>query len=148
LADHPYAILNSLNPLGILPGQVATVNLSQRASYNSSGALNTGSAPGLANPMFIADPNLSGILPNLGANTERVGNTVNFNMALVKDVRVFRESNHLQFQWEVFNVFNHRNFNQVPGNTVAASTNNTLFMNLGQTNVGGRTMQFLVRFLF
>jgi len=144
----PYAILNSLNPLGILPGQVATVNLSQRASYNSSGALNTGSAPGLANPMFIADANLSGILPNLGANTERVGNTVNFNMALVKDFRVFRESNHLQFQWEVANVFNHRNFNQVPGNTVAASTNNTLFMNLGQTNVGGRTMQFLIRYMF
>lgn len=54
----------------------------------------------------------------------------------------------MQLRWEVFNWLNHRNFNQVPANTVSASTNLALFMNLGQTNVSGRTMLFLVRYIF
>lgn len=66
-----------------------------------------------------------------------------------KEIKTWAERRHaVQLRWEVFNWLNHRNFNQVPANTVSASTNLALFMNLGQTNVSGRTMLFLVRYIF
>lgn len=144
----PYGILNAFNALGILPGQIGTVELSQRASQNSAGVVNQGSSATVPNPEFIANPANSGVLFNLGANTERVGNTYNVNSALVKEVRTFGERQRLVFQWEVFNIFNHRNFTALPANTVSSATNNALFMNLGQTNVAGRGMQLLVRYIW
>jgi hypothetical protein len=51
-------------------------------------------------------------------------------------------------RWEIFNALNHRNFDQVPANTVSASTNLGQFMNLGQTNVSGRTFLWNVRYIF
>jgi len=54
----------------------------------------------------------------------------------------------LQLRWEVFNAFNHRNFNQVPSNTVSSSTVLSTFMNLGFTNVGGRGMILGARYIF
>jgi hypothetical protein len=142
----PVGILNGNNALGILPGQIATVHLSQRASFDPTGA--PFSATPMANPRFIANPTNSGIIGNLGANTERVGNTYNFNMALSKDVRMPVEGHRLHLRWEVFNAFNHRNFTAVPPRTVDANTNLVEFFNLGFTDVGGRTMLFLVRYEF
>lgn len=143
----PYSILNANNPMGILPGQIATINFSQRGGYNPSGVPRTGTSPSQSNPQWIAYANNSALI-GAGANTERLGTTYNFDMVLAKDVRTFGESQRMQFRWEVFNVFNHRNFNQVPANTVGANTNNTTFMNLGFTNVNGRRMEFSIRYLF
>ena len=145
----PYTIFNSFNALGILTGQISTIHLSQRASYNPSGEPRTGTNPTITNPRFIANPANSGIIGNLGANTERVGRTVNFDFALTKDTKTWAERNHsLQLRWEVFNALNHRNFNQVPSNTVSSSTVLSTFMNLGFTDVGGRGMILGARYIF
>jgi hypothetical protein len=142
----PYTVLNSNNALGILPGQIATVQLSQRAGLNASGAPFT--ATPAANARFVANATNSGVIGTLGANTERVGNTYNFNAALAKDIRTFGESQRLQFRWEVSNVFNYRNFTAIPARNVDANTNLATFMNLGFTNVGGRSMVMVLRYEF
>lgn len=142
----PYSILNANNALGILPGQIATVQLSQRASLNPSGAPFT--ATPAPNARFIANPTNSGVIGNLGANTERVGNTYNFDAALSKDIATFKENHKLQLRWEVFNLFNTRNFNVIPDRTVDANTNLVRFQNLGFTDVGGRGMLFMFRYVF
>ncbi|MCU0246576.1 MAG: TonB-dependent receptor [Bryobacter sp.] len=143
----PFSILNGLNPLGILPGQIGTVDLSQRAVFNPSGVMNTGTSPSQPNPMWIAATNNSAVI-GAGANIRRVGTTYNTDLALAKTVRIAGERQSLQFRWELFNLFNHRNFTVNPTNTVNLNTNNTTFMNLGFQNVSGRTMQFLVRYNF
>jgi len=145
----PYSILNGNNALGILPGQISTINLSQRASYDPEGPPMTGTNPTVPRPRFIANPTNSGIIGNLGANTERLGRIVNFDTALEKEIKTWAERKQaILLRWELFNMLNHRNFNVVPANTVSASTNLALFMNLGQTNVSGRTMLFMVRYIF
>jgi hypothetical protein len=144
----PYSILSAVNALGILPGQVATVELSQRASVNLNGDRNIAPAPGVTNSYWILNPANSGIIGNAGANTERVGNTYNTNVALVKNTRVFGENHSIQMRWELTNLFNFRNFSTNPLNTISANTNNGLFKNLGQTNVTGRTMIFSLRYNF
>lgn len=141
----PFSVLNAFNPLGILPSSITTVYLSQRAGYNSAGTPGTGTATGLANPMWIAYPNNSGQI-GAGANILRTGGTANYDAALGKSIRTFGENQSLQFRWEVFNLFNHRNFTVIPANTASANTNNTTFLNLGQQNVSGRTMLFGARY--
>lgn len=155
LADGtPFSVLNANNALGILPGQISTVELSQRVSLNPSGApgtVTTASATGVptnASARYIVLPTNSGLLGTLGANTERTGGTINTNFALVKNFKTFTESQRLQFRWEVFNVFNHRNFTVIPTNTASNNTNLDFFLNLGRTNVGGRSMLFTMRYFF
>lgn len=143
----PYSILNANNALGILPGQISTIEGSQRAGWISSGTLNTATNPSVATPMWMAYPVNSGLI-GAGANIRRTGNLFNTDVALVKNVRTFGEQQSLQFRWELFNVFNHRNFTTNPANSASNSTNNALFMNLGQTNVGGRTMIIAARYIF
>jgi hypothetical protein len=144
----PFTVLNANNALGILPGQIGTVEGSQRAGFNPSGTPGTGTSPAVANPQFIANPVNSGIIGVLGRNTQRVGGIIATDFVLDKRVRTWGESQNLQFRWELYNLFNHRNFTVIPTNTVNNSTNNTLFLNLGQTNVGGRTMRFTLRYNF
>ncbi len=142
----PFTVLNANNPLGILPGQIGTIDLSQRAYFNPAGTPGTGGSPGAANnPMWLAFANNTGVI-GAGANVLRVGNTYNFDMALMKDIRTFGERQSLLLRWEVFNVFNYRNFSTIPSNTASANTNAALFLNLGQTNVSGRTMTFIARY--
>jgi hypothetical protein len=144
----PYPILNANNALGILPGQIATVHLSQRANYNPAGSRSVGTAPGVTNNAFIANPTNSGIIGNLGANTERGGQTWNWDGTLSKRIRTVGERQAIQLRWEVFNILNFRNFTAFPANTVSANTNNVTFNNLGFTNASGRTMLFNVRYEF
>ena len=94
------------------------------------------------------NPTNSGIIGTAGANIERTGGTTNFDAALVKNIRTFGERQSLQIRWELSNLFNHRNFTTIPASTVSSSTNTFNFLNLGQTNVSGRTMLFAVRYLF
>jgi hypothetical protein len=151
----PYSILNANNALGILPGQISTVELSQRVTLNQNGVFpqfsvfnaQTGQFNN-PNARFLAFPSNSGILGTLGANTERTGGTNNTNMALIKNIKTYGEGQSLQIRWEVSNVFNHRNFTVIPTNTVGSSTNAFQFLNLGQTNVTGRSMLFTARYFF
>jgi outer membrane receptor protein involved in Fe transport len=146
----PFSVLNANNALGILPGQIATVEGSQRVSVNPNGIYPLVSTPTAPNPnaYFIVNGVNSGILGNLGANTERTGTTQNWNVAAVKNIRTFGERQRLQFRAEVFNLFNHRNFTTIPSNTIGNTVNTTLFLNLGQTNVGGRGFLFGARYFF
>jgi outer membrane receptor protein involved in Fe transport len=143
----PYSVLNANNALGILPGQVNTVQLSQRVSYNPNGTTLV-ATPTNPNAIYIVNPSNSGILGNLGANTQRTGGLNRTDLALVKDIKTFSETQNLQIRWEVFNVLNRRNFTTIPSNTAGNTTNLDLFLNLGQTNVTGRSMQFTFRYNF
>lgn len=143
----PYSILNANNPLGILPGSVSTIHLSQRAGYNPSGVPFTATSSSQPNPQWMAYANNTGLI-GAGANVVRLGNIYNFDMAMAKNIKTFREGQNLQLRWEVFNVFNHRNFDQLPANSASANTNLGTFMNLGFTNVAGREMSVMVRYIF
>ncbi len=150
----PFSVLNANNALGILPGAVATVEGSQRVSINPGGVfpLVTGvRADGTlinSNAYFIANRTNSGVAGTLGANTQRTGGTINTDLAVVKNIKTFGESQRVQIRWEVFNFFNRRNFTVIPANVASDNTNQALFLNLGQTNVPGRTMIFTARYIF
>ena len=70
-------------------------------------------------------------------------------MALVKNVKTLGESQSLQIRWEVFDVFNRRNFTSIPANTASDNTNVATFLNLGRANnIVGRSMLFTARYSF
>lgn len=146
----PYSVLSANNALGITPGQVSTVEGSQRVSVNPAGIYPLVSTPTAPNPnaYFIVNPTSSGILGNLGANTQRTGKTRNWDMAAVKDIRTFGETQKLQLRAEVSNLFNQRNFTLIPANTIGNTINTDTFLNLGQTNVPGRAFSFGARYFF
>lgn len=146
----PFSVLNANNALGILPGQISTVAGSQRVSVNPQGQYPLVSTPTSPNPnaYFIVNNADSGILGNLGANTERTGDTQNWNMAASKNFRTFGERQALQIRMDVFNVFNRRNFTVNPANSIGNTVNTTTFLNLGFTNVGGRGFTFGARYTF
>jgi hypothetical protein len=146
----PFSVLSANNALGILPGQIGTVEGSQRVSVNPNGQYPLVSTPTAPNPnaFFIVNAVNSGILGNLGANTERTGNTKNWNIAAVKNIKTFGETQRLQFRAEIFNLFNRRNFTVIPSNTIGNTVNTDLFLNLGRTNVGGRGFLFGARYFF
>lgn len=150
----PYTILNGANALGILPGQISTVELSQRPGFNPNGAPRTISptnaqcVPTDPSARYYAYPANSGCPVGIGANTERTGTTNSTDLALGKTIRTFNESNRLQFRAEFYNVFNHRNFTVIPARVVSSGTNLGTFLDLGQTNVAGRTLSFGVRYFF
>jgi hypothetical protein len=149
----PYNIWNAYDALGILADPFATyaiggISNAQRPTYNPNGVPGTGSTPGLANPMYIANPTNSGIIGNLGANTARLGNTVDLDLQVLKSVRLLRENQRAQLFAAMTDVFNHRNFTAVPANIVSSTTNNTTFLNLGYTNVPGRVITIGARIIF
>jgi hypothetical protein len=113
-------------------------DFSQSSLFNANGQLIN------PNAAFIAFPANSGVLGTLGANTQRTGGFNNTNLALIKNIKTISESQSFQFRWEVTNVFNRRNFTVIPANTAGAN----LFLDLGQTNVGGRSMIFTGRYIF
>jgi TonB dependent receptor len=150
----PYSVLNANNALGILPGQVNTVERSQRVTLNPNGifplvsSTNAQGVPLNPNARFIVNANNSGIGGTLGANTQRTGGVNNTNLALVKNVKTY-ESQSLQIRWEVFDVFNRRNFTSIPANTASDNTNVATFLNLGRANnIVGRSMLFTARYSF
>ena len=146
----PFTVFNANNALGILPGQISTVEGSQRVSINPAGQyplVSTPTAPN-ANAFFIVHGANSGIIGNLGSNSERTGGTNRTDVAVVKNFRTFGETQRLQLRAEIFNLFNRRNFTAIPSNTVGNTVNTTLFLNFGQTNVIGRGFLFGARYFF
>jgi outer membrane receptor protein involved in Fe transport len=146
----PFSVFNANNALGILPGQVSTVELSQRVSVNPAGQYPLVSTPTSPNPnaYFIVHAANSGIFGNLGANSERTGGTNRTDAALAKNIRTFGENQRLQLRFDVFNLFNRRNFTLIPANTVGNTVNTATFLDFGQTNVIGRQFTFGARYYF
>jgi hypothetical protein len=145
----PYTIFNANNALGIIPSsQLTLLSSSQRPSINVNGVPGTATAAGVTNPYYIANAQNSGIIGTLGRNTMRAGGTNNFDVSVVKNIRITGEKQALQLRWEVFDVMAHRNFTTYPAATVSNSTNQATFLNLGQTNVAGRSMWLGLRYSF
>jgi outer membrane receptor protein involved in Fe transport len=146
----PYSVFSGNNALGILAGQVSTVEGSQRVSVNPAGIYPLVSTPTAPNPnaYFIVNASSSGINGTLGSNTQRTGGTQLSNLSIVKNIRTVGETQRLQLRMEVFDLFNHRNFTLIPSNTAGNTINTTTFLNLGQTNVAGRTFLFGARYFF
>ena len=156
LADGtPFSVISSPNTLGIIPSAVlSTVQSTHRVGVNPGGVpgtFTTANAQGvLQNPnaLYVVYPTNSGLGNSLGANTLRTGGTINTDLAGVKNFRTFGENQRLQLRAEVFNVFNRRNFTAIPSRVLSASTDPTLFLNFGRTNVVGRTFLFGARYYF
>ncbi len=149
----PYNVWNTYDAIGILADPYATYSIggisnAQRPTYNPNGVPGTGTTPGLANPMYIANAANSGIIGNLGANTLRLGDTVNLDLQVLKSVRLYRENQRAQLFASMTDFFNHRNFTALPANIVSSTTNNTTFLNLGYTNVVGRAITIGARIIF
>jgi hypothetical protein len=146
----PFSVLSTNNALGILAGQVSTVEGSQRVSVNPNGIYPLVSTPTtpVANAYFVVNAANSGINGTLGANTQRTGTTNRTDFGLVKNIRTFGESQRLQLRFDVFNAFNHRNFTLIPANSLGNTNNLTQFLNFGLTNVTGRTFQVGGRYFF
>jgi hypothetical protein len=146
----PFSVLSTNNALGILAGQVSTVEGSQRVSVNPNGIYPLVSTPTtpVANAYFIVNAANSGINGTLGANTQRTGTLNRTDLGLVKNIRTFGETQRLQLRFDVFNAFNHRNFTLIPTNSLGNTNNLTQFLNFGLTNVTGRTFQVGGRYFF
>jgi hypothetical protein len=88
-------------------------------------------------------------LPNsrtVGRNTLFAGGTNNWDVTLAK-IFLIREKKRLEFRWEAFNVFNHRNFVQAPSRDVVNSPAGQ-FLNSKFTDGGLRSMRIQLKFLF
>jgi hypothetical protein len=88
-------------------------------------------------------------LPNartVGRNTLLTGGTNNWDIALAKTFAI-SERKRLEFRWDAFNVFNHRQFVQVPSSNVVYSRPGQ-FLNLNFTDGGVRSMRMQLKFLF
>jgi hypothetical protein len=88
-------------------------------------------------------------LPNartVGRNTLLTGGTNNWDIALAKTFAT-SERKRLEFRWDAFNVFNHRQFVQVPSSNVVYSRPGQ-FLNLNFTDGGIRSMRMQLKFLF
>jgi len=88
-------------------------------------------------------------LPNsrtVGRNTLLTDGTNNWDATLAKNVPI-RANKRLEFRWEAFNAFNHRQFVQAPSRDVLVSAPGQ-FLNLKLTDGGIRSMRIQVKFLF
>jgi hypothetical protein len=88
-------------------------------------------------------------LPNsrtVGRNTLLAGGTNNWDVTLAK-IFPIREKKRLEFRWEAFNVFNHRQFVQAPSRNVLTSPTGQ-FLNSKFTDGGIRSMRLQLKFLF
>lgn len=143
----PLTVYNAQNALGLLPGQNPAA-FTQFASFNPLGVPRTGTSEFDPNPQFIADPTNSGVISNQGRNILRSQRFFNTDVAFVKNTRTFSEDQNLQLRFEVFNLFNRRNFSQVPLSVVNNTTNPVLFLSEGETDALGRSFMFTARYFF
>jgi len=105
---------------GSRPDQVGdpkSVSAAQKASASSV------FGPLYYNPSAFALP--TGLtFGNVGRNTLNLPGRLNFDFGLFKQFQI-REKMGFQFRWEMFNVFNHTQFDAVSGNSVIGSNGGT-----------------------
>jgi hypothetical protein len=138
-------------------GDPGTVTSAQKAA--SSGVR----GPLYANPAAFAVP--TGLtFGNVGRNTLNLPGRLNFDFGLFKQFPI-KEKIGFQFRWEMFNVFNHTQYNAISGNSPigspggtnadmdtsdpgsATSLSNSSFLHLTGAH-SPRIMQFGLRFYF
>ena len=137
-------------------------NLSPGASNNSTSGTTAGCLgvePGerLGTPSLYFDPCAfenpdPGTLGNLGRNTVIGPSVVNTDISLQKDFSIDAKR-RLQFRAEMFNLFNHPNFNKPSGNTAVvfsggAGRRNASAGRMTETATTARQLQFALRFSF
>jgi hypothetical protein len=90
----------------------------------------------------------AGLLGNLGRNTLQSPNLLLMNLAILKNFAV-SESNHLEFRWEMFNLFNRVNFSG-PTSTLFSNATavNEEAATITQTEGTARQMQFALKYVF
>jgi hypothetical protein len=131
------------------------------APFDTRGQITPGSGPGSCSTGYV-NPDTGGCvtpadvhfieglgLPNshtVGRNTLFAGGTNNWDVTLAK-VFPIREKKRLEFRWEAFNVFNHRQFVHAPSRDVLNSPTGQ-FLNLKLTDGGIRSMRIQLKFLF
>ncbi len=105
------------------------------------------SVPTAANPTKLdskGNPVIEGRLGNCGRNTVRGPDYVNFDFALGRSFEYFGEGRHLEFRWEMFNVFNTPQFG-FPGTDVSSTGSAGRITSLAGD---ARLMQFAMKFVF
>ena len=105
----------------------------------------TGTCVTPADVHFVEGSGLAGS-PTVGRNTLLAGGTNNWDVALAKRFPV-REGKKLEFRWDAFNVFNHRQFVQAPSRDVVNSPPGQ-FLNSRLTDGGIRSMAMQLKFIF
>ena len=92
---------------------------------NNRGANAPDGTPVFIDASCFARPTEKGQIGNASRNMLRRPATVNFNMALFKNVRI-SEKFRLQFRWETYNLFNHTNFTDLDTALVFDDINNQI----------------------
>lgn len=103
-------------------------------------------APTAANPTkndAKGNPVVEGRLGNCGRNTLRGPDYITFDFAVGRSFTYFGEGRHLEFRWEMFNIFNHPQF-ALPGANVSSSAVAHITSMAGDP----RLMQFAMKFVF
>lgn len=133
----------------------------------NNAAIDPNTAQFIANPTFIAGNAFESGIPRvgtLGRNTQRTPGTNNFNVNILKRIKV-SESARIEFRTEFYNIFNHPQFGQgsaspfsPPGNPtganfIAANTTGSvggLFLqpNTSLSDGGGRVIRYQLKFIF
>jgi hypothetical protein len=88
-------------------------------------------------------------LPNsqtVGRNTLLTGGINNWDATLTKSIAIW-ESKTVEFRWDAFNVFNHRQFVQVPSSDIVNAPPGQ-FLDPKFTDGGIRSMRMQLKFLF
>ena len=137
-------------------------NLSPGASNNATsgstgGCLGVEPGQQLGTPSLYFDPCAfenpdPGTLGNLGRNTVIGPSVVNTDISLQKDFSI-DSKRRLQFRAEMFNIFNHSNFDKPSGNTAVvfsggAGRRNSSAGRITDTATTARQLQFALRFSF
>ena len=79
---------------------------------------------------------------NAGRNVVFAPGLTNFDMSMQRNIKL-DESSSVEFRWQVFNIFNHPNFD-VPGRIAFSSSFGRIF----STAEPSRQMQFGLKFVF
>ena len=93
------------------------------------------------------------LLGNSGRNSVIGPGLNNFDFALYKNNAIHRisETFNVQFRWEIFNIFNHANFNPPTDNTAVFDETGAITGNAGQldaTSTSSRQMQFALKVIW
>jgi hypothetical protein len=92
----------------------------------------------------------SNLLGNAGRNEVYGPGLVNFDFSVFKDTKI-RESLHLEFRAEFFNVFNHSNFNSPIANSTLFNQDGSAVGGAGSfdsTSTSNREIQFALKLIF
>jgi hypothetical protein len=92
--------------------------------------------------------NFVGRFGNAGRNVVIGPGTQDFDFALLKNFPIFAESRYLQFRAEVFNIFNHPNFDNPVADEASPDFGKILSAGVQDPRSSSRQIQLAMRFVF